>query len=614
MALGNEAPDAALLLEGTPVAADAPAINPLSVSSANDILGFRILRPLGVVRGVTVRSRNVGAQLGAGLKALVGGELKQMTTLCEGAREQAVRRMLEEAAERGANGVLAVRYDTNSIAPGITEVIAYGLAVTDGGVPMGGAAGSGTSAGEGIQRGCVCTSNELPRYTMHRSLGIVQGLTVRSRNVFATMGAGFKSLVGGEIKTFTKMCEDARQEAYVRMLAEAVERGADGVLAMRYDTNEVAEGVTEVLAYGTAVASTTSGEPGAPPLDGGLAPHMVTTTSILPGLSAPHSLGVVRGLTVRSSNAIANLGAGLKSIAGGEIRTWSSLCSATRREAFDRMLEEARLRGARGIVAMRYESNEVQDGMVEVIAYGTAVSSEPGPDQPPSAEGGIMPHRVSTDLEIPGYRVRCSLGIARGISVQSCHLIRNIGAGLKSIVGGEIRNFSAMCESAREEAYARMLQHAAEMGATGIAAMRFESNDLQPGVIEVVAYGTAVSDGDWLPRPATPSPGTHGGAFVCTTNEAFGHSTERSLGLVRGVTVRSRNIGASIGAGLKAAFVGGEVRQWTRLCEDAREQAFERLLQEAAERGARGVVAIRYETNEISPGITEVLAFGTAVA
>ena len=82
---------------------------------------------------------------------------------------------------------------------------------------------------------------------------MVRGVTVRSRSVFGTIGASLQTLVGGNISLFTELCEKTREEAFELLLQHAAERGANAVLAMRYDANEVMGGVTEVLAYGTAV-------------------------------------------------------------------------------------------------------------------------------------------------------------------------------------------------------------------------------------------------------------------------------------------------------------------------------------------------------------------------
>lgn len=99
----------------------------------------------------------------------------------------------------------------------------------------------------------VSTSNELPGYRVVRPMGIVRGITVRSRSVIGNFGAALQTLVGGNISIYTELCEKAREEAFELMMRHAAERGANAVIAMRYDANDVAEGVTEVLAYGTAV-------------------------------------------------------------------------------------------------------------------------------------------------------------------------------------------------------------------------------------------------------------------------------------------------------------------------------------------------------------------------
>ncbi|HEY3203667.1 MAG TPA: YbjQ family protein [Thermoanaerobaculia bacterium] len=94
---------------------------------------------------------------------------------------------------------------------------------------------------------------ELPGYRVARTLGIVRGVTVRSRSLIGTIGAGIQSLFGGNITLWTELCEHARMEAFELMARHAEQMGANAVIGMRYDANEVAQGATEVLAYGTAV-------------------------------------------------------------------------------------------------------------------------------------------------------------------------------------------------------------------------------------------------------------------------------------------------------------------------------------------------------------------------
>jgi uncharacterized protein YbjQ (UPF0145 family) len=99
----------------------------------------------------------------------------------------------------------------------------------------------------------VTTAFELPNHRVVQNLGVVRGIVVRSRNVFATIGASFQKLVGGNITVWTSMCEQARSDAFEIMIQHATEIGANAVIGARYDTTEISTGVTEVLCYGTAV-------------------------------------------------------------------------------------------------------------------------------------------------------------------------------------------------------------------------------------------------------------------------------------------------------------------------------------------------------------------------
>jgi uncharacterized protein YbjQ (UPF0145 family) len=99
----------------------------------------------------------------------------------------------------------------------------------------------------------VTTAFELPGFRLVRNLGVVRGITVRSRSVFGTIGGSLQTLVGGNITLFTQLCEKARGEAFEIMIQHASEIGANAIIGARYDANEVMSGVTEVLAYGTAV-------------------------------------------------------------------------------------------------------------------------------------------------------------------------------------------------------------------------------------------------------------------------------------------------------------------------------------------------------------------------
>jgi len=99
------------------------------ISTMNDVPGYAIEEVLGEVYGLTVRSRNIGSQIGASLKSLVGGELKGMTKALTASRDQVTERLIEEAEAKGANAVIAFRFDTSEIGGNWTEICAYGTAV-----------------------------------------------------------------------------------------------------------------------------------------------------------------------------------------------------------------------------------------------------------------------------------------------------------------------------------------------------------------------------------------------------------------------------------------------------------------------------------------------------
>src|SRR6266852_838836 len=97
------------------------------------------------------------------------------------------------------------------------------------------------------------TALEIPGYRIVRNRGLVRGIVVRSRSIFGTIGAGLQTILGGDITLFTQLCEKTRQDSYAMMALHASQLGANAVISFRYDANEVMNGVTEVLAYGTAV-------------------------------------------------------------------------------------------------------------------------------------------------------------------------------------------------------------------------------------------------------------------------------------------------------------------------------------------------------------------------
>ncbi|MHB8530607.1 MAG: YbjQ family protein [Caulobacteraceae bacterium] len=101
----------------------------------------------------------------------------------------------------------------------------------------------------------VTTTNDLTGHRITRHIGLVRGITVRSRSVVGNFAGGIQSLFGGKLTVYVSLAESARQEALDHMIAHATELGANAIIAMRYDANDIMDGITEVLAYGTAVVA-----------------------------------------------------------------------------------------------------------------------------------------------------------------------------------------------------------------------------------------------------------------------------------------------------------------------------------------------------------------------
>ncbi|WP_407432892.1 heavy metal-binding domain-containing protein [Methanobrevibacter sp.] len=105
------------------------SVNEFPISSANDIPGFRIVETKGFIYGLTVRSRGAGGQIGAGVKSIFGGEIRQYVTMMEESRDEALTRAIEHAKELGANAIVAIRFDSNEISQSMQEILVYGTAV-----------------------------------------------------------------------------------------------------------------------------------------------------------------------------------------------------------------------------------------------------------------------------------------------------------------------------------------------------------------------------------------------------------------------------------------------------------------------------------------------------
>jgi uncharacterized protein YbjQ (UPF0145 family) len=110
-----------------------------------------------------------------------------------------------------------------------------------------------TMPGQDIDHAMVTTGIELQNFRVTKNVGVARGIIVRSRSIVGNIGAGIQTLFGGNITLYTQLCEQSREQAFDLMLKHAAEMGANAVIGMRFDATEIAAGVTEVLAYGTAV-------------------------------------------------------------------------------------------------------------------------------------------------------------------------------------------------------------------------------------------------------------------------------------------------------------------------------------------------------------------------
>lgn len=124
--------------------------------------------------------------------------------------------------------------------------------------------------------------------------------------------------------------------------------------------------------------------------------------------------------------------------------------------------------------------------------YNSSSAYTPSPIAPHHPTLSLNDAMVTTALELPGYRIRRNLGMVRGITVRSRSIVGNFLGGLQSLFGGNITIYTELCEQARDETYRDMLQHARQLGANAIVAVRYDATDVMAGLTEVLCYGTAV--------------------------------------------------------------------------------------------------------------------------
>jgi uncharacterized protein YbjQ (UPF0145 family) len=313
---------------------------------------------------------------------------------------------------------------------------------------------------------------------------LVVGNSVRSLGLAGAIGSGFRTLAGGEVENITALISEGRHAAIARLVDEARRHGAHGVTGVTTELSTLA-GYTEFLSQGTGVAATS----GPPPffttsasgtelychLDAGYTP-----VSFVMG-NVAYALGIGRGIT-----------GGLSTLAQGEVRQYSEMYNRIRHLALFRLRREAASVGANAVVDVRIDLRPFGTGVVELLMTGTASR------HPALAADSRDPANVATS-ELSGAELfsLAQMGYApvqlvMATSVYSLGLVGGIGASFSALAKGELSELTELIYGARENCLSLLRREAESVGAERVIGNRLQIRELSPGLIEVVAVGTAV--------------------------------------------------------------------------------------------------------------------------
>lgn len=313
---------------------------------------------------------------------------------------------------------------------------------------------------------------------------LVVGNSVRSLGLAGAIGSGFRTLAGGEVENITALISDGRHAAIARLVDEARRHGAHGVTGVTTELSSLA-GYTEFLSQGTGIAATNgsshffttsaSGSELYCHLDAGYQPISFVMGNVA------YALGVGRGIT-----------GGLSTLARGEVHQYSEMYNRIRHLALFRLRREAASVGANAVVDVRIDLRPFGTGVVELLMTGTASR------HPALAADSRDPVNVATS-ELSGAEIfsLAQLGYApvqlvMATSVYSLGLVGGIGASFSALAKGELRELTELIYGARENCLALLRREAQELGAERVIGNRLQIRELSPGLIEVVAVGTAV--------------------------------------------------------------------------------------------------------------------------
>lgn len=324
---------------------------------------------------------------------------------------------------------------------------------------------------------------------------IVVGNSVVSIGLANGIGATARTFAGGEVQQITSLISDGRHQAIARMEAEAQRDGAIGVTGVDSRLGQLA-GFTEFLAQGTGIhggnldgkffSSAASGIGLYCQLDAGYRPLKFAMGNVA------YALGIGRGLTGQ-----------LRTLTRGEVHEYSTMYNDVRHLALQRLKEEAAAAGANAVVDTRIEMLPYGPGTVELLLTGTASFN------PAFSSGRVTAAQVVTS-ELSGEELwnLASLGyiphqIVMATSVYSLGVASSVGALLRSVKRGELPEVTKLVYEARENCLELVRKEAIEIGADRVMSTRLEIREIGPGLIELVAIGTAVKKGTAANKPHT---------------------------------------------------------------------------------------------------------------
>ncbi|HJK99488.1 MAG TPA: heavy metal-binding domain-containing protein [Polyangiaceae bacterium LLY-WYZ-14_1] len=307
------------------------------------------------------------------------------------------------------------------------------------------------------------------------------------------------------------------------------------------------------------------------------------------------------GNSVYSIGLAGAVGSSLRTLSGGEVEQITSLISEGRHAAIDRMEAEAKREGAHGVTGVVSELRTLS-GYTEFLSQGTAVSMRAGVEPPPFFSTAASGIGLYCQLDA-GYR---PMRFAMGNVAYALGVGRGLVGSLRTLQRGEVTEFSRMYNDIRHVALDRLRREAMSYGATAVVDVRVRLVPSGPGVVELLLTGTA----SWHPQLQTGQ---------CITSELSGPELWNlaKIGyvphqLVMGTSVYALGLAGNFGALFKS-IQRGEIPELTRIIYEARENCLDLVRKEAEQLGAERVVGNRLSIREISPGLVEVVAIGTAV-